>query len=85
MKNIWLSKLKPDEVGQPYIDVRAHRSFWESVERVAQSKKAQLNDTLIGGNLSDAREITASGIKNICDNQKFFMEKYNLEIEEPPQ
>jgi len=81
MSEVWLKKLNPDEVGQPYIDVRAHRAFWESVERIAQSKKAQINDVLLDGNLSAAREITKYGLENFQRNIDFFVKEYNLDLE----
>ena len=81
MKDVWLSKLKPDEVGQPYIDVRAHRAFWESVERIAQRTKAQLNDTLLGGDLSAAREITKTSLAGIEETKMFFVKEYNFQRE----
>lgn len=75
---VWLSSLKPDEVGQPYIDVRAHRAYWESLRRTADLAITQLNSTLLKGDLGQADAISRDNLKVFLNTNKFFLREYNL-------
>jgi hypothetical protein len=78
-KDTWLAKLEPDKIGKPYVDARAHRCFWESVERIARNKICDLNMHILDGDLSASREITKAGFEQIEASRAQFVKNYALE------
>jgi hypothetical protein len=75
----WLSKLDPDKVGKPYVSARAHRSFWEAVERLARNAQIQINGDMLEGDMMAAREITKHNLVEIENIRQQFIKNYNLE------
>lgn len=77
---VWLTKLDPDIVGQPYVDIRAHKAFWQSLASLASSKVAELETVIQSGNFDRADIITEMGLDRIVETQQFFNEKYKVRI-----